>query len=200
MAQAKSNKQSDPEAIQLGATIRRLRERNGWSMQRLAQEAGISQAAVFKIEKNRMSPSVAIVLKLARALKQQIGDLLAEKHEHRAARFYRATGREEIRFAEFPVAVLRLSGRLPDRELEAGIYIVDPGGGSTPKPMTHPGEEFYYVLEGRFRFEVDGEQFEMGAGESLHLKGEAPHRWENAGAETGRLLFTLTPPPFARPK
>ena len=62
--------------VRLGDTVKRLREQAGWSIQRLAREAGVSSATIFKIEKDRMAPSVTVLLKLAKALKQPIATLL----------------------------------------------------------------------------------------------------------------------------
>lgn len=187
---------AEPDAqLRLGASIRRLRQRNGWSLQRLAREAGISPAAVYKIEKNRMVPSVTVLLKVAKALRHSIDELLAPRDSAELA-VTRAASRAEFRFAEFPVALQRLSGKLPDRSLEAGIYLVEPGVACSRDPLTHPGEEVYFVLQGEIRFEVDGQTMLLGEGDALHIKGHLPHRWENAGKTAGRVLFVLTPPPF----
>jgi transcriptional regulator with XRE-family HTH domain len=185
----------DSSRLHLGASIRRLRQRNGWSLQRLARESGVSPAAIYKVEKNRMVPSVTVLLKIARALRRSIADLLAPQELTEAALFT-SKNRPEFRFAEFPVALQRISGKLPDRQLEAGIYVVDPGVASTRDGLTHPGEEVYFVLEGQVQFEVDGETHVLSQGDSLHLKGRIPHRWENASNKVARLLFVLTPPPF----
>ncbi len=180
----------------LGASVRRLRQRNGWSLHRMAQEAGVSAAAVYKIEKGRMVPSVTVLMKIARALKHSIADLLAPPEAIDMA-LIRAADRTEFRFAEFPVALQRLSGKLPDRKLEAGIYVIEPGVAATREPLTHGGEEIYLVLEGAIRFEVDGQPHLLNTGDALHLKGHLPHRWENAAPKPSRMLFVLTPPPFA---
>jgi transcriptional regulator with XRE-family HTH domain len=181
--------------LHLSSTIRRLRQRNGWSLQRLARESGVSPAAVFKIEKNRMVPSVTVLLKIARAFRKSIGDLLTP-HELSEAAIFTSKNRPEVRFAEFPVSLLRISGKLPDRQLEAGIYVIEPGIASSRDGITHAGEEVYFVLSGQVRFEVDGETHLLSEGGSVHLKGHIPHRWENPSDSVARLLFVLTPAPF----
>lgn len=185
------------EPLAVGETIRRIREQGGWSIQRLARESRVSAAAIYKVEKGKMVPSVTVLLKIAKALNSSVADLLGEERPVRL-QVLRAGERQEFRFAELPVALQRLSGALHDRQLEAGVYVVERGAVATPEALTHPGEELYLVLEGRIRFEVDGQNQLLEAGDALHLKGSVPHRWENAAEGTSRLLFVLTPPTFRR--
>ena len=57
------------------------------------------------------------------------------------------------------------------------------------------------MLEGRVRFEVDGEYVLLEQGDVLHLKATIPHRWENAAEGASRMFFVVTPvPSFAKQK
>ena len=40
---------------------------------------------------------------------------------------------------------------------------------------THPHEQIGYVAEGRVRFDIDGEERELAAGDSYLVPGGAPH-------------------------
>jgi transcriptional regulator with XRE-family HTH domain len=207
MAKRDENKDLPPEiaeaSAKLGDTVKRLREETGWSIQRLAREAGVSSATIFKIEKDRMVPSVTVLLKMARALKQPIAALL--EHQAPKARAGYAVSkkseRQEFRFAELPLVIQRTVGGWDDRQIEAGIYVVEQGGTPARTSLSHPGEKLYYVIDGRVRFEVDGEFILLEAGDVLHLKATIPHRWENAADGESRIFFCVTPvPAFARQK
>jgi transcriptional regulator with XRE-family HTH domain len=52
-----------------GLVLRRLRIENGWTQERLAQEAGIQKNSVGWLERGEGQPSLATILKLSRALK-----------------------------------------------------------------------------------------------------------------------------------
>jgi XRE family transcriptional regulator, master regulator for biofilm formation len=65
-----------PTAVQLGAAIRRLRERRGWSIEKLAQEAGPHWTTVSRIENGTYNPSWDIISKLAAALEVDTADLV----------------------------------------------------------------------------------------------------------------------------
>jgi len=64
-------------ALQLGATIRRLRKRKGWKQEVLAREAGYgSRSAIASIEAGWVLPSLEKMLDLAQALGVRPNDLL----------------------------------------------------------------------------------------------------------------------------
>jgi molybdate-binding protein/DNA-binding XRE family transcriptional regulator len=61
--------------------LRRARQRAGWSQDELADKAGISRAAVSAIEINRLVPSVAAALSLAKALRCRVEDLFGREND-----------------------------------------------------------------------------------------------------------------------
>lgn len=200
-AQEPAMTDDDKGAVHLGETVKRLREEAGLSIQRLAREAGVSSATIFKIEKDRMAPSVTVLLKLAKALKQPIAALLEDQGPKQKSGYavFRQHDRQDFRFAELPLTIERTVGLWPDRQLEAGFYVVDQGGSPARAPLSHPGEKLYFVLEGRVRFDVDGDHVLLGPGEVLHLKATIPHRWENAAEGPSRIFYVVTPvPTFAK--
>jgi mannose-6-phosphate isomerase-like protein (cupin superfamily) len=72
-------------------------------------------------------------------------------------------------------------------EVEVGT-----GGGEAPH-IQHRGDEYIYVIEGRFGFLVERVASEAGPGTHLYVPRGALHAYENAGEGTGRLLAIHTP-------
>lgn len=57
--------------------IKKLRNKKGWSQERLAREADISYQTLIKIEQSRIkNPKLDTLVKLARALSVPIDDLV----------------------------------------------------------------------------------------------------------------------------
>ncbi len=56
--------------------LREWRERRGLSVRQLADQAGVGFATVHRIEMERMSPTIAMLEKLAKALRINVGDFL----------------------------------------------------------------------------------------------------------------------------
>jgi quercetin dioxygenase-like cupin family protein len=73
--------------------------------------------------------------------------------------------------------------------------VVEPGDG--PPLHVHTREdELFHVIDGRFRFWAGDESLLAEAGTTLVLPRGLPHRFENAGEFSGRLLVTVTPGGF----
>jgi len=57
--------------------IKRLRNKKGWSQERLAREADISYQTLIKIEQERIkNPKLQTLVKLARALEVSLDELI----------------------------------------------------------------------------------------------------------------------------
>ena len=52
----------------IGAKVAKARAERGWSLQQLAARAGLSPAAIHKIEKSGMTPTITSLMKVATAL------------------------------------------------------------------------------------------------------------------------------------
>jgi quercetin dioxygenase-like cupin family protein len=54
-------------------------------------------------------------------------------------------------------------------------------------------DESFYVLEGEYVFEVDGERIAAQAGSSVYAPKGTAHRFQNVGVTPGRLLIMVQP-------
>lgn len=80
-----------------------------------------------------------------------------------------------------------------------GIWeeIVEPGWGP-PLHIHYAEDEMFYVLEGRVRIWCGEESFEVTPGATAVLPRGVPHRFENVGGSTARMLIAVTPGGFER--
>ena len=60
-----------------------------------------------------------------------------------------------------------------------------------PEPMRHPGEELFVLQEGSMRFTVDGEAFDIEAGDSIHFRTNRPHSWCNPADVSARGIWLV---------
>ncbi len=54
-------------------------------------------------------------------------------------------------------------------------------------------DEWWYVLEGEYKFEVDGREIYAGAGATVFAPRGSRHTFQNIGAAPGRMLATVVP-------
>ncbi len=68
-----------------------------------------------------------------------------------------------------------------------------PSGGGPPLHVHHREDEWFYVLEGKFVFEVGGRQITAKRGASIFAPRHIPHRFQNVGWGEGRILAMAEP-------
>jgi quercetin dioxygenase-like cupin family protein len=66
-----------------------------------------------------------------------------------------------------------------------------PNGGP-PRHLHAEQDEFFYAVEGRYRFEVGGERFELGPGDSIFAPRGVPHGFIQL-TPTARLMLAYQP-------
>lgn len=59
-----------------------------------------------------------------------------------------------------------------------------PGGGSPAGLHAHAGDQFFYILSGTMKFEIDGVEYESGPGALIVFPAGVPHRNWNPGPES----------------
>jgi quercetin dioxygenase-like cupin family protein len=70
---------------------------------------------------------------------------------------------------------------------------VAPPGCGVPLHIHPNQDEWFWVLQGKFMFEVGDERFELTPGMSLLAPRRVPHRWKNSHASDGRMLVMVQP-------
>jgi transcriptional regulator with XRE-family HTH domain len=179
----------------IGPKIRHLRQRKGLSLQQLAERSGVSPAAIHKIERNGMVPTITTLMKLAGALNRSVGYFVEEEEDRdRPAVLIRASSRKPVFTSKEGLELRSISGPYGRFFLAGAMASVAPGASSGPQPMEHLGEELVYVLSGSLTFEVAGEDFVVRRGDALHLRTDRPHRWCNPGTVPARAIWMALRP------
>jgi quercetin dioxygenase-like cupin family protein len=65
--------------------------------------------------------------------------------------------------------------------------------GGPARHLHYEQDEWFYILEGEFQFEVGGERLHLQPGDSLLAPRQIPHVWAFVGDARGRVLAMLTP-------
>jgi quercetin dioxygenase-like cupin family protein len=62
-----------------------------------------------------------------------------------------------------------------------------------PPLHAHPFEEWFYILEGSFLFELAGVPFRVGVGDFVHTRRDEPHVFQNTSDKSARMLIITKP-------
>ncbi len=174
----------------IGPRLRELRLQQGLSLQQLAERAGVSAAAIHKIERNGMVPTITTLLKLADAFDRPVGYFVDEEADGAGpVAFTPAPERGAAYTPHAGVEAQSISGSYARFFLDAAVTTIQAGAGSGPALSQHQGEELLFMLEGALAFEVDGIDYQLRPGDALHFRTDRPHRWENPGTKLARAIW-----------
>ena len=65
--------------MNIGESIRKAREDRGYSRERLARKAGISQITIFQWEHGKFSPTIELLWRVADALNISLDELIGRR-------------------------------------------------------------------------------------------------------------------------
>jgi mannose-6-phosphate isomerase-like protein (cupin superfamily) len=68
-----------------------------------------------------------------------------------------------------------------------------PPSGGPPLHVHHVQDEWWYILEGEYLFEVDGQEIHAGPGATVFARHGTRHTFMNVGTAMGRMLVTAVP-------
>jgi transcriptional regulator with XRE-family HTH domain len=177
----------------LGQRLRLLRKERGFSIAELARLSGVPGSTISKIENGLLNPSLVNAINLASALDANLG-FLVDRARTRHARHgvVRRTQRGRREFPEMSMVLEDLNIGFVPGLLESRIGTISPAAHSGSERMTHPGEELAHVLAGEIVYDLDGVEYRLAEGDTLHFKSDIPHRWMNQGDRAAVLLWVFS--------
>lgn len=177
----------------LGPKLRRLRQEQRLSLQQLAAKADVSAAAIHKIERSDMVPTITTLLKIAAALERPVGCFIDEEEdEHEPTSFITAAERPAVYTSHRGMHLDGISGSYANFIGAAAIATVEPGATSGEKLLDHPGEELVLVTEGSLVFEVEGRRYVLAEGDAIHFLGNQAHHWANETKTPAKAVWFAT--------
>jgi transcriptional regulator with XRE-family HTH domain len=183
----------DLELARISQRVRRSREDAGLTLQELAQKSGVATSTIQKVETERMIPSVAVILKIARGLDLGVAELVRDNDDDTEAVHLPAAGRQSLGSAGRLTAE-RLSGDLLEPTLEMWRVTLHPGASSGRSPIRYDGEELVVCEDGALTVRLADDEYDLSTGDSLHFKASLPHSWRNDTSRLARFTITGTLP------
>jgi transcriptional regulator with XRE-family HTH domain len=173
--------QSSPPT--LGAVMRGIRARNGWTLKEMSAKSGIPVSTLSKVEHDRLTLTYDKLQQLSRRLNIRMSDLFAEGPEDNAPR---VTGRRSVGALDRAVRVVTdnydYNYLCTDLRRKRMIPILTRIRAHSAREfgdlVRHQGEEFIYVLEGKI--EVHSEFYDpvvLDAGQSIYLDSSMGHAY-----------------------
>jgi transcriptional regulator with XRE-family HTH domain len=162
---------------EIGAEVRRLRKDLDLTASELSVAAGISNGMLSKIENGSISPSLATLAALAKALNIPIARFFRENGEQRDCSFVRAgTGVRIERRGTKSGHLYDLLGHSVEGEIAVEPYLITLRSDAVPyTDFRHAGVEFIYMLSGKVRYRHADRNYLLGPGDALFFDAAARH-------------------------
>lgn len=185
-------KHVDDVVSRVGEKLSGLRRAKGLSLQQLAAIADVSAAAIHKIERSGMVPTITTLLKLGKALGMPVGYFVQEDESPpEPVQLTREGERREVYTPHKGLELAGITGSYRQFQAAAAIARLVPGANSGSKLLSHGGEELVHVLSGEVVFRIGERDFHLKPGDSLHYSGLVPHHWENASKKPAELIWMV---------
>jgi transcriptional regulator with XRE-family HTH domain len=184
------------EEIRVGEKVKVLREEKSLSLKELADLTGFSTALLSQIENHLVSPSLGMMIKLAKALGIRVGDFLGETEGEPFAIVRKEERKTVSRFASkegvrYGYSYESLGFEKKNRHMEPFIVTLEPATIKTYKTSVHDGEEFIFVLEGEMEVILGPHIDVLYPGDSIYYDSNIPHRVQCHQERVTRILAVL---------
>ena len=162
---------------EIGTEVRRLRKSLDLTVAELGTAAGISGGMLSKIENGTISPSLATLAALSKALNVSISSLFAETDERRDCSFVKAgTGVRIDRRGTKAGHLYDLLGHSLAGEIGVDPFLITLKEDAQPYTnFRHAGVEFIYMLSGKVRYRHADKTYVLEPGDALFFDAAARH-------------------------
>ncbi|WP_421592779.1 helix-turn-helix domain-containing protein [Shinella sp. M27] len=180
--------ETQEQDIRFGNAVRTRRTQLGVTLDQLAETSGVSAAALSRVERGLLSPSLRNALAIARGLGCELSELV----ERESAEIIRAG--ENLRFYDEATGIERLALARPSPDIELLAYTVPPGAVSSRFAAHKPGSrEIFHILSGRLEIHAQ-ETVTLETGDTVVLRVDCEHWFANVGDDPVRLILTILSP------
>lgn len=184
-------KRTDDLTPVVAENLRRLRKQRGLSLEKLAQQSGVSRAMLGQIELGQSAPTINVLWKIARALGVTFSTLLSGRPRTGPV-VLRAAGAQRIESSDGQFSTRALFPVDEPRHVE--LYELELAARGEHHAEAHaPGTvENLVVVEGEVTIEVQEERYTLGRGDALQFAADQPHVYKNGGDRAARLHLVMT--------
>ncbi|WP_371811890.1 MULTISPECIES: helix-turn-helix domain-containing protein [Micrococcaceae] len=162
---------------QVGPRLRAARQRLNWTLEELAERAGMSVSTLSRLESGKRQSSLELLLPLTRQLGISIDELVRERAPDPRVRrqAYRRNGILIVPLAPESSPVHTYKMTYPPRK-------------KAPEQGVHPGFEWLYVVSGKIQLLLGDEELVLASGEAAEFDTTIPHSVSAAGSRPAEVI------------
>lgn len=175
------------------ANIKKLRKKNGLTLEKLAALTGMTKGYLSKIERSKKAPPYTTLNKIAAALGVEVTQIFEKNiapledikvHFEKAADLKLIKATSQLSGYNYNV----LASGKPGKNMEPFI-IYSPF--ELTKMYSHEGEEFIFVMDGICEFIYGDQTFLLEKGDHIYFDSLVPHAGKSLGDKEAKLLVVV---------
>lgn len=180
-------------AAAIGARVKQQRQSRRWTLDQLAETAGVSRRMLVNVEQGATNPSVGTLLRISDAL--GIGlPALVEVPQPQAVTVTRRGEGAALWSGDSGGRGLLVAGTSPPDVVELWDWTLGPGDRHASEAHTRGTKELLQVQQGTMTIEVAEQSITLETGDAVSFPGDVSHAYTNPGAEPARFSLTVFEP------
>jgi len=177
----------------IGLRVRQERQSRRWTLDRLAETAGVSRRMVINVEQGTANPSVGTLLRIGDAL--GIGlPALVEPPQLRPVRVIRHGDGAALWSSQAGGRGVLVAGTEPPDVVELWDWTLAPGDHHVSEAHSPGTKELAQVQQGTIAVEVAHESVSLDAGDAITFPGDSAHSYANPGTQSARFSLAVFQP------
>jgi transcriptional regulator with XRE-family HTH domain len=178
----------------IGKRLQKYREILALSLADLAERTQLPVSLLEDFEGGRVSPSIGVMIKLARALGQRVGTFMDDqpvKDPVLTRAIDREQGMASHKESQGHYRYFSLGSGKSDRHMEP--FFIDISVSEDKTMSSHEGEEFVVVISGELELLYGQERHLLKPGDSIYYNSIVPHCLNAVGgdAKIYAVIYTL---------
>ncbi len=200
----------DPETAEafisekrIGERIKRLRLKKSMGLVELGRHTGLSASFLSQLETGRVVPTLRNLARIAMVFSKDLSYFF-ESEPHALFRVHRR--KERVRLPQTGVDdptyyFESLGYMVPDRQVDPYYAEFVPLKKTQEvKPHVHPGQEFFYMLEGVIEIKHGDQTHQLEAGDAGYFDASTPHSYKCASKTPAvAIIVTMHQQPVQQP-
>ena len=182
----------------IGVRVRHERQARGWTLDQLAETAGVSRRMVVNVEQGTVNPSVGTLLRISGALGVGL-PALVEPPTTPALRVTRRGEAPALWTGEMGGRGSLVAGSASPDVLELWDWKLAPGERHASEAHTEGTKEALQVQEGTVTLEIGAQSVTLETGDAIAFPGDVDHAYANLGSVPARFSLTVFEPGVGGP-
>jgi transcriptional regulator with XRE-family HTH domain len=177
----------------IGRRVRQERQLRRWTLDRLAETAGISRRMIVNVEQGAANPSVGTLLRISDAL--GIGlPALVEPPQREPVKVIRNGDGATLWRSQAGGRGVLVAGTEPPDVVELWDWTLAAGDHYVSEAHTPGTKELVLVQQGTIAVEVAGQSITLDAGDAVSFPGDVAHSYASPGTEPARFSLAVFEP------